>query len=351
MTRLGFRGKIWELIKNYLSDRKQYVKIGEHESELVAIRAGVPQGSNLGPLLFVIMLSDIQYLNLNATLIEFADDILLLWTDPVIDIAEKIESDLEKINNYYKNNGLTINSSKCKFMTLGKLDTSHAEEKLIYYGYEKVQELKYLGIIIDDKLNMKAQHQRVVIKLTNALRVISIIRNFLPGSSVWQFYNAFLLSHLNYCSFMLIRLPIKEIKRLQSIQNRGIKLIHRLDPQFPTVELFKRYAPNTLPVVGIIYLSILTLVRKALNNPSEAFNIYDMMSGERRKNLISFKRFRTNYVMKDVTYIGPKIYNQLPDEIRNTTELNLFKRKVKNYLIEKIHVLLDDSCLLLNKIV
>ncbi|KAG5677143.1 hypothetical protein PVAND_006925 [Polypedilum vanderplanki] len=78
MKRLGFRGKILNLIKDYLADRKQFVKINDYESDLITIQFGVPQGSNLGPLLFVIMLSDLQFINLHATIIEFADDILLI---------------------------------------------------------------------------------------------------------------------------------------------------------------------------------------------------------------------------------------------------------------------------------
>ncbi|KAG5666863.1 hypothetical protein PVAND_014871 [Polypedilum vanderplanki] len=351
MEKIGFRGKIYDLIKNYLSDRKQFVKVGDYESDLLTIDVGVPQGSNLGPLLFVIMLSDVQYLNLSALIVEFADDIILLWTCTSNESMDKIENDLQLINRYYINNGLDINSEKSKYMVVGNVSIQGFEDMFGRYGYEKVKELKYLGTIIDDIFSMKPQQQKIVAKLTNALRAIKIIRNFLPVSAVWQFYNAFISSHINYCSFMLIRLPVKMIKRMQSIQSRGIKIIHRLDPQFPTIELFKKYAKSTLPVIGSIYMSILTLLRKALNTPSETFGNFEVKSEGRRKNQICIKRFRTNYVRKDVTYIGPKLFNQLPEDIRCTTDLKSFKRKVRNFLIENIGILLDVKNLQTNRIV
>ncbi|KAG5675210.1 hypothetical protein PVAND_005134 [Polypedilum vanderplanki] len=351
MKRLGFRGKILNLIKDYLADRKQFVKINDYESDLITIQFGVPQGSNLGPLLFVIMLSDLQFINLHATIIEFADDILLIWIDSQGGIAEMIESDLKEINKYYDNNGLIINSDKSKYMIVGKADASNVGSKFDQYGYQQVNELKYLGVIIDDKISIKTQHQNIVYKLTNSLRAIKIIRNFLPTTSVWQFFNAFLSSHIYYCSFMLIRLPIKMIKRLQSLQSRGIKSVYKLDHQYPTFELFKRYAPNTLPVLGIIYLSILTLLKKALNEPGDAFGRFELIAEGRRKNRLIMKRFKTNILKHDSTYIGPKLYNQLPQDVRDTFDIKAFQRKVKHLLIRNIEIILDERNFQSNRIV
>ncbi|KAG5674350.1 hypothetical protein PVAND_004325 [Polypedilum vanderplanki] len=150
-----------------------------------------------------------------------------------------VDSDLKKLDKYYKDNGLMINASKTRFMKVGKYESATLDCMLNNWGYEEVEVLRYLGVLIDNTLKMTTQYGQVVNKLTMSLRALRIVRNFLPSPILWQFYNAYVGSHLNYCNFVLIRLSVKCIKRLQSLQSRAIKLVFGLELTFQTLDLFK----------------------------------------------------------------------------------------------------------------
>ncbi|KAG5685032.1 hypothetical protein PVAND_014235 [Polypedilum vanderplanki] len=351
LEHLGFRGKTSQLIKDYLTNRSQFVQIEKVKSNNGLVRSGVPQGSNLGPLLFIIMLSDSKYLEIHATLIEFADDAILIWVcDDIHEMMLHVDSDLKKLDKYYKDNGLMINASKTRFMKVGKYESATLDCMLNNWGYEEVEVLRYLGVLIDNTLKMTTQYGQVVNKLTMSLRALRIVRNFLPSPILWQFYNAYVGSHLNYCNFVLIRLSVKCIKRLQSLQSRAIKLVFGLELTFPTLDLFKRIVPNTLPIIGLVYLSILTMVKRSLNSSDISMIHFDLISEGRRINSIRTKKFKTKILKNDVACIGPALYNQLPVNVRAIVDLTEFKLKVKQYLLSKLEIILDERNLITNLI-
>jgi hypothetical protein len=298
------------------------------------------------------MMADFRFVETHATLVEFADDILLLWTGESVDeLVEVIDDDLQKVINYYSTKGLKVNYNKTKCMAIGRKDTKLLDERMGVFGIERVDKLEYLGVVLDNRINMKDQLNKVVNKLVHSLRAIRVIRNYLPINVVWQFYNAFMTLHLNYCSFLLIRLPAELIVRLQVLQNRGLKAAFGLDIRHSTKELFEKHAPEALSTVGIAYLSILTLTRKSLNNNDESLPTFELISEGRRKNQIKTTvRCKKDILKSDIVFLGPFLFNQLPDEIRTTKNVEQFKARTKRYLLGKRDLLLDNQILKTHKI-
>jgi retron-type reverse transcriptase len=155
LEKMGIRGRMMDLIKSYLTNRQKFVKIMDQFSEIAAILFGVPQGSCLGPLLFVMMLYDLKFVNTTSTMQKYADDVVMLLTcDKLDDFPVAVSKDINEIKNYYNMNGLNLNASKSKYMTFGFTSHKDLEDTMKANGIEKVDSIKYLGAIVDSKLKM-----------------------------------------------------------------------------------------------------------------------------------------------------------------------------------------------------
>ena len=158
----GFRGVILEWFKNYLNNRKQYVFHNNCKSDLKDIVCGVPQGSILGPLLFILYVNYIIYTSNVLDFIFFADDTTILYSHK--DISSKtntINEELKEVSNWFKANKLSVNASKTNYMILGtphmtSRKTSDSSNIVLNDTiFERVKVTKFLGVLIDECLTWK----------------------------------------------------------------------------------------------------------------------------------------------------------------------------------------------------
>lgn len=341
LEKLGIRGKALKLIKSYLSNRSQYVKIMDVMSEIAEILFGVPQGSCLGPLLFILMISDLKFLKTNSTILKYADDVVMILTcDKLNDVPGALKSDISKIKQYYVNNGLKLNASKSKYMTFGFSNYNDLDNLMKESGIEKVEFIKYLGVTVDSKLRMTNHVNDLANKISQSSRAMNIIKKHLPTYSLMQFYHAFIGSHIHSNGFLLWRLNTGDINRLQIIQNKSLKSIFGLKSEFPTEKLFKEKAVNILPVLGIACYNLLLMTKKYIITGTEDFEEIDE---GRRENQLKFWRFKKPVMANDFICLGPKIYNQLPKEIRDIMRYNQYKKKLKTYLLENKLIFLNGN--------
>jgi hypothetical protein len=359
---IGIKGFTYELLESYLKGRFFSVRNGSAISTKRKINSGVAQGGVMSPTLFNINQIDMQYLSLSSNCIKFADDLLLYKSYKKKDLLEGLDclkDDLNKLNGYFLSNGLTINFSKTSFMVMKnsdkdvipdiiQLDEDDNDVKLIH----RVDEQKYLGIVLDNNLNFKAQHAVIIDKLMDTLKALRIIKHHIPISLLIQFFNAHFMSHVYYCSFIYAKLNKEEIKRMQVLQNRCIKCIFKLDSTHDTIDLFKSYLTKTLPIIGVIYFSLITSIKKSLIYNSDLFPRFQAINSNTRSNgLLMTQRFRRKSRLgNEASYLGVKLFNQLPTEIKQLEKLGKFKREVKKYLLVNIELLLDDAQLSTRKI-
>jgi hypothetical protein len=149
---------------------------------------------------------------------------------------------------------------------------------------QRVDQQKYLGIMFDNKLNFNEQCDNLLDKLTDAVRALRIIKHHLPTESLLQFFHAHFMSHIHYCAFLYAKFTKENILRMQRLQNWCIKAIFNLDKRHNTVDLYSNIIHNTLPIVGIIYHSMLSFIKKSQIHDSDLLPKYQYYNNNTRSN-------------------------------------------------------------------
>ena len=222
----GIRGIPLELFKSYLSDRKQCTIINGTLSELLCIDLGVPQGSNLGPLLFLIYINDLPGASSLITKL-FADDTCLLFSADSVGRLQNIANrEINKIVYWMAANKLTLNHSKTKFMVITK-NGRYASMNIHINGHqiEQVNSMKYLGITIDASLNWREQIKIVEGNLSQASGIISKMRHYVNFTCLKAFYYAKVFSYLQYAILAWGGCNDSRLHRINVIHNNIVRLM------------------------------------------------------------------------------------------------------------------------------
>jgi len=332
----GIRNKAHDLLKDFLANRVQFVKINEAISYLGKIRKGIPQGTQKGPTLFSIYVNDMKELKTNSTIFKFADDTILIFDinpNQIEEASEHIREDISLLINYYENNKLMLNLHKSQAIIFGN-DSQNIRKTLSDHKISTVETMKYLGISMDVQLNFQPALLTLQKSLNQAIGVIYVLKQSLTIKPLMDFYFGHFQSHVSYCNFFLIRLPSKDIANLQILQNRILKMIFQLPPLTHTRDVYEKYAKNVLPIMGLIFKSICIMVKKSLIEQDEALiNVESLRSN--RVNMLKTASYKTKIMANDVEIIGTQIYNTLPEELRLIRSFNLFKTRIKCFLLSK----------------
>jgi hypothetical protein len=174
---------------------------------------------------------------------------------------------------------------------------------------------------------------------------MTIIKHHLPRELLLKFFHAHFMSHLHYCSFLFVKFNQDDIKKIQVLQSRCIKQIYGLDTRHPTTDLFKTVINNTLPVIGVIYSSLLNNIHKSLLLDRDELIKFDVSSTNRRSsgNLVPCRFKRKHRLGTDITHLGVNLYNQLPKDLKVLKSIDKFKSGIKKYMLSKIDLLLSPD--------
>ena len=191
---------LFELMKNYLSDRKQYIKYSVHESDVMAIKTGVPQGSILGPLLFSICINDLVTVSNKLNFLMYADDTTIYFNLEDFsrdDVVNCVSIELNKVNNWLHENKLSLNIEKTKCMIF------HQHQKKIEpmsfsineVQIDNVSSFKFLGIMLNEHLTWKAHANMITLKLSKVVGIINKLKYAYPKAALMTLYSSLFLSH------------------------------------------------------------------------------------------------------------------------------------------------------------
>ena len=236
LNHYGIRGNALSLIKSYLSNRKQYVNVLNENSDQLPVEWGVPQGSVLGPLLFLVYINDLCNVSQDGKFILFADDTNVFVAGNTRQEVYKLANNiLRSISMYMKCNLLHVNAKKCCYLYFNpnsREDTSLVNQELenlnlVIDGsvFRRVKTAKFLGVLMDDKLSWKPHIEALNCKLKSACGRIYRIKNCLPVELYKQIYHTLFESHLTFAISVWGGVSHRTIEPLFITQKRCIRML------------------------------------------------------------------------------------------------------------------------------
>jgi hypothetical protein len=229
MKAYGIEGKLLAWVEAFLTGREQMVRVNGELSSSKAVISGIPQGSVLGPLLFVIYINDLPDV-VQSNILLFADDTKIFNKVSSIDDATALQKDIDALNRWSDMWLLRFNTDKCHVLTMGKFHNITHTHRYTLYGdeLEHVFEEKDLGVIIDMELTFE---EHIATKVKKANGIMGLIRrsfSFLDGETFKKLYTSFVRPHLEYANPVWSPHLRKHIKMLESVQERATKSVDGL---------------------------------------------------------------------------------------------------------------------------
>jgi hypothetical protein len=261
LEKLKFDDNAIKWLLSFLSGRTQKTKIGNKFSSDINIDIGVPQGSKLANILFLIYINDIVSLDDEANFVLYADDTsVTVVAENVLDAIIKMNQVLTKIEDWLYFNKIAINVKKCKAMILDYNVKEESKEKVLMCNQEleKVSEIKYLGVKIDSKLNFNNHADEVIVKLNKKLGFLRRNQFKMNFRSKMIFYKSLVLPHFDNCSSVLLLPNGGKINQMELIQKRILRIVTSVDD--PIEEIYKKY--SLVSVKNRIRINVLKLISK-----------------------------------------------------------------------------------------
>ena len=259
------RGLANNWFKSYLSNRHQYVSINGFHSSTRHMRFGVPQGSVLGPLLFLIYINDLRNAIYHSTVHHFADDTNLLYVNKDLRIIQnKINKDLKSLCVWLRANKISLNASKTELIIFRDPRKKMKFDLKIKINGKRLlpcRFVKYLGVYIDCHLNWKTHLTELSTKLSRAVGMLSKIRYYVSRETLHMVYHGIFSSLMIYGS-QIWGQHNAVVGRLQVLQNRALRIMHFRPPRTSATPLLK--TSNILKIKDFINLQNFLLVHDSL---------------------------------------------------------------------------------------
>lgn len=300
-------------------------------SDTKGLVCGVPQGSVLGPKLFLLYINDLFHVIDQGKLILFADDTnLLLSGDAPQDVFKAANCELQNINQWLSSNKLTLNTEKTKFIIFTPLKSTPKYDNQIEINnkiIERVDKIKFLGTIINENLKWNDHINYITRKISKTTFVLKKCNSQLGVNDMLLLYNMLVKPHLEYGSETWGNTFKTVLERLFILQKRIIRLIYKLPNKTHTHAFFAK--SKILKLHDIIYLNTCKHMHKAFQNALPENIQRNYVINPMHKNHFLTKYSRTCLRANDISITGIKIWNRLDQTIKSISNHRSFTRKLK----------------------
>ena len=348
-AKFGIEGKALNWFESYLRQRSCKVNVGSAYSEPKSLTFSVPQGSCAGPILYLLYASTMkEVVPDNIDLHGYADDhALKIHFSPSkseVSAISTLEDCAVKIKQWMDSNRLKMNASKTEFILFGSkqqikkcLTTSMLvnDERI-----DKTSLVKYLGVFLDENVTLKDQIKSKCKTAMWNLQRIKSVRNILTKEACETLVIGLVISQLDYANSLYIGLPECDVKKLQRVQNIAAKTV--LNNEEKPMTCLKKL--HWLPVSLRIRFKVLTLVYKSLRGQSPKYlrTMLELHTSERtgmRSERI-YQRLKVpvvklkTFAARSFSVVAPQWWNELPNNIKQSDNVEMFKSKLKTYLFD-----------------
>ena len=342
----GVRGKAYEWFQSYLSNRKQFVCVNGHDSDSLSLTCGVPQGSVLGPLPFLLYVNDLPNTSSLLTFHLFADDTNIYYSCKNLDDLEsKLNHELKVVAEWLKSNRLALSILKTNFILFHskKLKPSKLFNlKIDEVNIKQVFTVRYLGVTFDSNLTWKNHINELCSKLSKTVGVISKLRYNVNVDILTMLYYSLIYPFLIYGVQVWGLTYPTYLKPVTTLQKRVVRIMTFSEPMSHSEPLLKSL--NLLKFNDIIHSEILSFVYQWFHKliPScflEFFkpisSIHNYPTRQSVNENLFIKSIRTTqYGIRSLHFTGSHLWNSLPNTIKQITSFSRFRKTLKKKFTE-----------------
>jgi len=329
---------------SYLRERKHRVIVDESFSDWLDVICGIPQGSILGPILFSIYTRKIPSIFNYVQCFMFADDTQLLKSYNVEDsktCIDEINVDLNILSLWCEKNYLKLNPKKCIHLIIGseknlnKLNNNIDDLKINNIVIPRCKEARNLGLIFDEHFTWNSHINYLTKNCFSILKPLYRFKNQFNFNVKKLLINSLIISKFDYCDIIYMHLSENLQNKLQKLQNICIKFIFNLKKYDHINDYYNTL--NWLKLNKRREYHLGCYIFKIINNKSPnylftLFNETSIIHSHNTRKRFFIPSIKTNNGKKSFKYFGPYIWNNIPNEIKNETNLYSFKNKYLNYI-------------------
>lgn len=332
--------------RDYLQNRKQAVRLSSNLSSALNVEYGVPQGSIMGPNLFNIHVDDMSKYFRDCTLVQYADDSQIILTGNINDIEDLIrraENVLIKAKSYFQANGLNLNEGKtqCMFIGTKQYISRISNDVRIQFGEVHIQPsscVKNLGVFLDQTLSFNMHIDEMAKRVYGTLSFINRISDQLDKATRINVVQSLVMTVINYGSKIWGITTKQQIERVQRLQNFAAKVAvggaRKFDHVSPIIEELE-WLKIDKKILYDICIMVYNVVKHHL--PCWLFTLPTVQEVNnarptRQSQDLFVPRTRTDMGKKLFTVKGPTIWNELPEMIKGSPSVHIFRNRIKKYL-------------------
>ena len=340
LSMYGISGATFSWFENYLKGRKQCVKLDGAMSTFLDIVIGIPQGSILGPILFLLFINDLPNCISGSQCNLFADDtVIYAQSNSPLTAQTILQEDIHNIAKWFNKNRLHINASKSSCMVLSTRQINDVDVIINDTPLTVDNKVKYLGVTISKDLTWNHHIANVCKKLGHGIQLIRKLKQILPLNDLITLYKTVIQPHIDYCLTVWGYAPACQLNRVQRLQNKMFRMMTGnydwntsisgilKDFNIPNISQRRDYF-NGVQMYRSLHGTLPDYMSDQIHYVHE-LNVRET----RQANQLYVPMPRKELYRQSFQYTGTTFYNSVPHEIKDTLSLSTFKRELRRHIM------------------